>query len=124
MADIQSITLTGNVGRDPELKTIGNDLSVVNLSLATSRYKKGGNVSDWYELSAFGKTAEVINSYIAKGDSITVSGQPFIDIYTNKEGKEVKSIKVKVDNVKLPKKSESNKGSESKNDEWESDIPW
>lgn len=123
MADLQSIMLTGNVGRDPELKKIGNDLSVVNLSLASTRYKKGGNVSDWYELSAFGKTAEVINSYIAKGDSITVSGQPFIDVYTNKDGKEVKSIKVKVDNVKLPKKSESNKGSET-NSEWESDIPW
>lgn len=123
MADIQSIMLTGNVGRDPELKKIGNDLSVVNLSLASTRYKKGGNVSDWYELSAFGKTAEVINSYIAKGDSITVSGQPFIDVYTNKDGKEVKSIKVKVDNVKLPKKSESNKGSETSS-EWESDIPW
>ncbi len=123
MADIQSIMLTGNVGRDPELKKIGNDLSVVNLSLASTRYKKGGNVSDWYELSAFGKTAEVINSYIAKGDSITVSGQPFIDVYTNKEGKEVKSIKVKIDNVKLPKKSESNKGSETSS-EWESDIPW
>ena len=123
MADIQSIMLTGNVGRDPELKKIGNELSVVNLSLASTRYKKGGNVSDWYELSAFGKTAEVINSYIAKGDSITVSGQPFIDVYTNKDGKEVKSIKVKVDNVKLPKKSESNKGSETSS-EWESDIPW
>ena len=51
-------TLVGNLGNDPELRKAG-ELSVTNLSIATSEYSKSrGKYTEWHTVVLFGKTAE------------------------------------------------------------------
>jgi single-strand DNA-binding protein len=74
---MNKVTLIGNVGKDPELRTIG-DNQVVSFSLATTRRfkdKDGNKVTDWHSVQAWGKTAELIAQYVHKGDRLAVEGE-------------------------------------------------
>jgi single-strand DNA-binding protein len=66
-----SVTIVGNVGKDPE--TYGTGTKVVKFSVATGRYK--GEETDWHRIVCFGKTADVVEQYVRKGSKILVSGR-------------------------------------------------
>lgn len=66
-----SVTLVGNVGRDPE--TYGSGTKVVKFSIATGRYK--GDETDWHRIVTFGKTADIVEQYVRKGSKILVQGR-------------------------------------------------
>ena len=75
-----SVTLIGRVGKDPEIKDIGNGNQVANFSLATSeKYtnKQGEKIEEtqWHNLVFFGKICFVIQSYVNKGDLLSVDGK-------------------------------------------------
>lgn len=76
---LNSISLTGYLGADPKTHTFDDGTMVANLRLAVARQKKedGGWVDDtlWIDVKAFGKQAEAIDTYLAKGSFIAVSGQ-------------------------------------------------
>lgn len=59
--------LQGRLGKDPELRTVG-DSNVANFSIAISKKVKGEERTSWFDLSAWGKTAEIIGQYLRKGD--------------------------------------------------------
>jgi single-strand DNA-binding protein len=74
---MNKVTLIGNAGRDPELRTIGEN-NVVNFSLATTRKfkdKDGNKITDWHNIQAWGKTAELIQQYVRKGDRLAIEGE-------------------------------------------------
>ncbi len=69
---VNKVILLGNVGKDPEVRATPNGTMVANFSLATTERAKdqGGNWSDkteWHNLVAFGKLAEIIRDYVKKG---------------------------------------------------------
>lgn len=78
---INKVTLIGNVGQDPEYKTIdeitGN--GVVSFSLATSEtWTKNGEKqteTEWHKCKAWGKLAIVIEEYVKKGQLLYVEGK-------------------------------------------------
>lgn len=101
----------GNVGKDPESRSMPNGRSVVNFSLAANenwRDKDGEKQqhTEWYNCSAFGKTAEIIAEYVQKGNLLTVVGRQRTDKYEDKEGNTKYSVKLLVDSVKLMPKTE------------------
>jgi len=72
--------LYGNLVRDPELKALPSGIKVTNFSLATNRtYKdKDGNkkeTTEYHNVVAFGKQAELIQQYLKKGRGIFVDGR-------------------------------------------------
>jgi single-strand DNA-binding protein len=70
------VFLKGNVGRDPEVKeTVGG--SVCNFSLATKEWlgKEKGQGTEWHRCVAFGRTAETIGKYVAKGTELVIEGR-------------------------------------------------
>src|SRR5688572_5118875 len=76
----QSITIVGNLGKDPELRYTPSGQSVCSFSVATSRQytaKSGEKVKEtvWFRVSAWGKLAEVCNQYLTKGSKVLVVGQ-------------------------------------------------
>lgn len=80
MKTVNKVTLLGNVGKDPEVRSGSQGAVIVNLSLATSdRQKdKDGNWTDntvWHNLVAFGKTGEVIRDLVKKGTKLYVEGR-------------------------------------------------
>ena len=77
--DINSITIIGNLVRDPELKTTPNGATLVNLSLAVNHvYVKEGEKTEtahFFDCVVWGKKAEVVEKYCKKGNRLAVSGR-------------------------------------------------
>ena len=79
MASINSITISGNLGKDPELKEFQTGTKKVNFSVAVSEpIKTNGqweNKTTWLLVEFWGNDAEYISKYATKGSFIIVSGR-------------------------------------------------
>jgi single-strand DNA-binding protein len=67
------IQIAGNLGSEPELKSVG-DSNVCSFSVAVNRKVKGEKVTDWFNVSVWGKTGEACAKYLAKGKQVVVAG--------------------------------------------------
>ena len=77
---VNKVTLLGNVGKDPEIRSTPSGTMVANLTLATSDRQKDaqGNWQDrteWHNLVAFTRTAEIVRDYVKKGSKIYIEGK-------------------------------------------------
>ncbi len=86
-----SITLIGNLGKDPENKVFENGKCLTSISLATSEYYKAKNgekvqETQWHRCVAWGKTAELMAQLLAKGNQVAVRGKLTYRTYQDKEG--------------------------------------
>jgi single-strand DNA-binding protein len=77
---VNKVILLGNVGKDPEIRATPGGTMVANFSLATTDRVKdqSGNWSDrteWHNLVAFQRTAEIIRDYVKKGTKLYVEGK-------------------------------------------------
>jgi single-strand DNA-binding protein len=77
---VNKVFLLGNVGKDPEIRTTPSGMTVATFSLATADRAKDaqGNWADkteWHNLVAFQRTAEIIRDYVKKGTQIFVEGK-------------------------------------------------
>lgn len=100
---VNKVILIGNLGRDPEIRSMPNGDRVANLSLATSeswKDKSSGErkeKTEWHRVSIFNdnivKTAE---NYLKKGSTVYIEGQLETRKWTDKDGVEKYSTEVKV----------------------------
>jgi len=75
---MNNITISGRVGRDPELRTTANGKNVANLTVAVDRPFKdssGERQTDWFTVTLWGQSADFACQYIEKGRSVVVSGR-------------------------------------------------
>jgi len=68
-------TLLGRVGSDPEVRSTGTGKKVAQFSLATSWGTGDKERTEWHRIVAWEKTADVIESYVKKGDPLLVEGE-------------------------------------------------
>lgn len=85
------VQLIGNIGMDPEIKTLDGGKKLAKMSIATNEtYKnaKGEQVKEtqWHNLIAWGKTADIIEKYLKKGREVAIEGKLITRNYTDKEG--------------------------------------
>ena len=85
------VQLIGHVGQEPEIKTFGEGKKVANLTIATNdsyKNEKGEKVeqTEWHKVTAWGKTAEIIEKYVTKGKEIAIEGKLIYSDYQDKEG--------------------------------------
>ena len=83
------VQLIGNLGMDPEVKTVNGNSKLAKFSIATNEsYKntKGEKVTEtqWHNLVAWGKTAEFVEKYLVKGIEVVVDGKLINRNYTDK----------------------------------------
>lgn len=97
---MNQIYLIGRIGKDIELKATESGTSYVKFSLACSRMDKN-KTTDWFDLVAWGKTAEIISQYCGKGKQIGVIGQLQTRSYTNNEGKNIKVHEIMVNSLEM-----------------------
>ena len=76
---VNKVILLGNVGKDPEIRATSSGAPVASFSIATSdRFKdQSGNWQDrteWHNLVAFQRTAEIVRDYVKKGSKLYVEG--------------------------------------------------
>jgi single-strand DNA-binding protein len=87
---VNKVILIGNLGKDPEVKYTPSGMAVARFTLATNeRYKdKEGNWQDkteWHNLVAFQRTAEIVGEYLKKGRSCYVEGRLQTSSWDDKE---------------------------------------
>lgn len=85
------VQLIGNVGNNPEIRTLESGKKVASFSLATNdhyRNSNGDKIQDtqWHNLVAWGKTAEIIENHVGKGKEIAVEGKLSSRSYEDKDG--------------------------------------
>ena len=85
------VQLIGNVGNDPEIKNLEGGKKLANLTIATNEsYKneKGEKVeqTEWHRVVAWGKTAEIIEKYVTKGNQVAIEGKLSHRSYDDKNG--------------------------------------
>lgn len=90
MAGVNKVILIGNLGKDPEIRYTPSGAAVCSFSLATSRQwkDKDGNKkeeTDWHNISAFERLAELCMEYLEKGSKVFIEGRLKTDKY-EKEG--------------------------------------
>lgn len=100
------VLLLGNLTRDIELRHIAGDNAVANIGLAVNRRyrtKEGENREEttFVDCEAWGRTAEVMSKYLAKGRPVFIEGRLKLDQWQDKEGQNRSKIKVVVENFQF-----------------------
>jgi len=111
--------VTGNLVETPEIKTINGDTKVVNGSIAINYKLNKGNeyvqVTDFYQYSAFNKTAEFMANYMTKGTKVLLEGALLVSSYENKDGDNVPTFTIDVNTARFMSQKNDNENVE-KND--------
>lgn len=102
------VQLIGNVGNDPEIKTLENGKKLAHLTIATNdSYKndKGEKVqqTEWHRVTAWGKTAEIIEKFVVKGKEVAIEGKLTHRSYDDKNGEKRYVTEVVVNEILLLK---------------------
>lgn len=118
---MNNVTLMGNLGSDPELKTSKSDNHFATFSIATNDGYGDNKKTNWHNCIAFGKTAEIISKFCKKGDSLAVSGS--ID-YNKKEDSIYTNITVNNFSFGKNEKSGSGNKTEKPSEKEEDDLPF
>ena len=86
-----SVQLIGNVGQEPEIKNLEGGKKLANISIATNEvyYRENGDKveqTQWHRVTAWGKTAEIIEKFVTKGKEIAIEGKLTHRSYDDKDG--------------------------------------
>lgn len=110
---MNKLIMMGRLTKDPETRAAGQT-TVSNFNLAVDRkYKKDGEpATDFFDCTAFGKTAEFVEKYLRKGTKIILDGRLQNDNYTDKNGNKVYRTRIYVDSLEF---AESKKEPENNN---------
>ncbi|MCM5662001.1 single-stranded DNA-binding protein [Galbibacter mesophilus] len=86
-----SVKLIGNLGNDPEIINLESGKKLARFSIATNesyRNQSGDIIKDtqWHNVVAWGKTAEIIEKYLVKGNEVAIEGKLTSRSYQDKKG--------------------------------------
>src|SRR5579875_3323606 len=77
---VNKVLLLGNVGKDPEIRASQGGMTIASFTLATADRQKDQtgqwtDKTEWHNLVAFGRTAEIVRDYVKKGTQLFVEGK-------------------------------------------------
>ncbi len=108
-----SITIVGNLGRDPEMRYTPSGAPVTSFNVASSRQytnSQGERVKEtiWFRVSVWNKQAETCNNYLRKGSKVLVEGRLVPDLstggprtYSRQDGSTGASFEVNANTVRF-----------------------
>jgi len=132
---MNSINFTGNCGRDAETRFTQTGDAITSFSVALTSGYGDKKLTTWLNCSMFGKRGEAVAQYIKKGTQVAVSGEFAARPYQTKEGIEKLSLDVRVNDLTLLGKKDSETVSEQRQapqsnepkgdfDDFENDLPF
>ncbi len=131
MSSLNKVTIIGRVGKDPEIRYTPTGDAIASFSIATSekwKDKTTGEVkesTEWHNITAFRKLAEIIGKYVKKGSLLYIEGKLKTD-KVSKDGVDRYFTKIIADEMKmLGAKSEGAAASPSQEShDMDDDIPF
>lgn len=102
---VNRVLIAGNLTRDPQVKQLAGDKSVANFGMAiNNRFKAAdGTVKEdtvFVDVEAWGRTAELVGQYLAKGRACLVEGRLKLDTW-EKDGEKQSKLRVVADSVQF-----------------------
>lgn len=127
MRGFSKAIITGNLTRDPELRTTPNGASVCSFSVAVNRVYRDSNGEQredvsFIDCSAWGKLGEMINQYAKKGTGVLVSGRLDQRSFEGKDGVKRSRVEIVVEDFNFTGAARDNSGAQSAT-ETPADIP-
>lgn len=100
------VILIGHTGKDVEVVTLENGSLKASVTLATNDYytnAQGEKVEEtqWHNLVAFGKTAEIMQKYVTKGKEVAIEGKLIHRTYDGQDGQKRYITEVRLDELVL-----------------------
>lgn len=95
-----ALQLLGRLGRDAEVKTLESGKKLINFSIAVDTGWGENKKTLWVECSKFGENTAVA-LYLTKGTQVHVAGEPSLNTYTNKDGKDVTTLRLNCQQITL-----------------------
>ena len=89
---VNKVILVGNLGKDPEVRYMGNGAAVANITIATSESWKDKQTGDaqerteWHNVVFFNRLAEIVGEFLKKGSQVYIEGALRTRKYTDKNG--------------------------------------
>jgi single-strand DNA-binding protein len=105
--NINRVVLTGNLTRDPELRSTGSGLSVCSLRIASNTRRKDGQTGEWvdkpnyFSVTVFGRQGENAAQYLVKGRPVAIDGRLEWREYTDQQGNKREAVEIIADNVQF-----------------------
>ena len=108
---MKRLTITGNIGKDPELRLdpSGNQFAVFSVAVAVG--SKANPRTDWIDVSCNGKLAEIVCTYARRGTKVLVDGFPSASAYINRDNNPVATLKMYASTIELLNRVESSEDS-------------
>ena len=123
---MNKIFLSGYLSRDPERKTMRDGLTVAKFGIAVTRTFSKDNQVDFFNLAAFGNTAEFVCKYFKKGMRAIVEGKLQTYSYTDKNFVKRTDFTVAVDNIEFADSKKKDSGNADNYDDapQDNDLPF
>lgn len=100
------LEIIGRLTRDPEIRVTQDGQTVIaKFGIAVDRRGKDQK-ADFFNVTAFNKTAQFAEKYLRKGTKIAICGRIQMDEYTNKEGQKVTNVIIIADEVEFCEKKQ------------------
>ena len=104
--NINRVVLTGNLTRDPELRSTGSGMSVCSLRIATNSRRKDASGNwvekpNYFDVTVWGAQGENCAQYLAKGRAVAVDGRLDWREWEDKQGNKRQSIDIIADSVQF-----------------------
>ena len=106
-SNINRVILTGNLTRDPELRSLPSGTSVCNLRVATNTRRKDGSTGEWvdkpnyFDVTVWGAQGENCAQYLSKGRPVAVDGRLEWREWQDNSGNKRQSIDIIADSVQF-----------------------
>lgn len=107
--DLNQCQFIGHLGRDPETRYTSSGSPVCSFSIACGWKSKDKEGTEWVNITAFGKLAEICEKYLAKGKQVFIQGRMTTDKY-EKDGVTRYSTKIIADRMQMLGGGESKPG--------------
>lgn len=108
---LNTVVLVGRSGKDPELKYFESGAAKASFSMAVDRPGSRENrQTDWFNIDAWGRTAEVVAEYLKKGRQVAVSGRLSVRNYKDDAGNDREFLSVVANDVRLLGSRRDNEG--------------
>lgn len=125
---INRAMITGNLTREPDLRSTASGVSILNLSVAVNDRRKNQS-GDWedyanyIECTLFGAQAEVVAKYLAKGSKVAIEGKLRWSQW-EKDGQKRSKIQFVVDDIEFMSQNVQQKPAETHNEIYDDSIPF
>ncbi|MBE2894274.1 single-stranded DNA-binding protein [Spirabiliibacterium falconis] len=121
MAGVNKVIIIGNLGNDPELRTMPNGEAVANISVATSeswRDKNSGEmreITEWHRIVLYRRLAEIAGEYLRKGGKVYVEGRLKTRKWQDQNGQDRYTTEIIGDNLQMLDSRADRSGQQSGN---------